>query len=279
MKDLRQSPSWAAYLKKTGWEVEKVGEVFCYIRKFPMIGSFVKIQRPEKIESRKINQLAQRHQAFQLAVEPRNQAGAKTLKAAGFVLSQSPYLPTKTLQLSLSQSKEGLRQGLKGDARYALRKTKGLKVRKTENQEVFRSAWKRAVGWKRYVPPTLHLEVLQKTFGQNCLFLQSKLNEEIVAGAIFLLEDKTAYYWQAFSNQQGRKAQAQYRLVWEGILWANKKKAQIFDFEGIYDQRFPRKSWLGFTHFKKSFGGSEVFYPGCFVKAYKPLGKLILVGT
>jgi lipid II:glycine glycyltransferase (peptidoglycan interpeptide bridge formation enzyme) len=55
-------------------------------------------------------------------------------------------------------------------------------------------------------------------------------------------------------------------MVWYGILWGKKRGAKMFDFEGIYDSRFPNKSWLGFTHFKKSFGGKEVEYPGCFVK-------------
>ena len=31
---------------------------------------------------------------------------------------------------------------------------------------------------------------------------------------------------------------------------------KIFDFEGIYDQRFPKlnKGWIGFSNFKKGFG-------------------------
>ncbi len=75
-----------------------------------------------------------------------------------------------------------------------------------------------------------------------------------------------AYYWQAFTGTFGRKNQTQYKIVWEGVLWAKKKGVKVFDFEGIYDERFPNKSWRGFTHFKKSFGGYEVEYPGAFVK-------------
>ena len=42
--------------------------------------------------------------------------------------------------------------------------------------------------------------------------------------------------------------------------------AKILDFEGIFDERFPNKKWKGFTHFKKSFAGYEVEYPGAFSK-------------
>ena len=86
------------------------------------------------------------------------------------------------------------------------------------------------------------------------------------SGAIFLIGDKTAYYWQAFTNKEGRRALTQYKIVWEGILWAKAHGAKIFDFEGIYDERFPNKRWKGFSHFKKSFGGYEINYPGAFVK-------------
>lgn len=94
---------------------------------------------------------------------------------------------------------------------------------------------------------------------------------EASAGAIFLLADSIAYYWQAFTSKGGRGKLTQYKIVWEGILWAKKMGAKVFDFEGIYDERFPNKSWLGFTHFKKSFGGYEVEYPGAFIKNRIPL--------
>lgn len=132
----------------------------------------------------------------------------------------------------------------------------------------FRSVWKKTVRNKRYVPPLLHLEALKKTFASKALFL---LAEDNSAGAIFLIENKIAYYWQAFSGAEGRKSLAQYKIVWEGIMKSKAAGAKILDFEGIYDERFPDKSWKGFSHFKKSFGGNEVEYPGTFSKIY-PLG-------
>ncbi|KKU22795.1 MAG: FemAB domain protein [Candidatus Woesebacteria bacterium GW2011_GWF1_46_13] len=147
-------------------------------------------------------------------------------------------------------------------------KSEAIDVVKTgKNQQntigLFREGWKRAVKWKRYVPPFSHLLALKKLFKENSLFL---VTPNYSSGTIFLIGDKIGYYWQAFTNKEGRKILAQYKIIWEGILWAKKMGARIFDFEGIYDERFPNKSWLGFTHFKKSFGGYEVAYPGTFVK-------------
>ena len=113
----------------------------------------------------------------------------------------------------------------------------------------FRNTWRKAVGLKRYVPPLSHLLALKKSFGKNVTFLAFR-----DSGAIFLKTREIAYYWQAFTGKEGRKSEIQYKIVWEGILWAKRQGAKIFDFEGIYNERFPNKSWLGFTHFKKSFG-------------------------
>ena len=64
----------------------------------------------------------------------------------------------------------------------------------------------------------------------------------------------------------GKKLFVPTALTWEAIISAKKEGKKVFDFEGIYDERVPNKKWLGFTHFKKSFGGDVVEYPGCFVK-------------
>ena len=45
------------------------------------------------------------------------------------------------------------------------------------------------------------------------------------------------------------------------------------DLEGVYDERFPNKKWLGFTHFKKCFGGKEKEYPGTYTRTRFPFKK------
>jgi lipid II:glycine glycyltransferase (peptidoglycan interpeptide bridge formation enzyme) len=179
-------------------------------------------------------------------------------------------LPSKTLLLDLTLNKEKLFDQLKKDARYPLRKSNQLSVisYQLNNIKKFRETWSKSVGLKRYIPKLENLLSLKKVFKDKSLFI-TDVNKN--SGAIFLISDKTAYYWQAFTNKEGRKAFAQYKIVWEGILWAVDMGAKVFDFEGIYDERFPNKSWLGFSHFKKSFGGRVVEYPGAFVKLRFPI--------
>jgi len=273
MPDIRQSRQYADYLSQIGWTVERINNTNYFVKKIPLIGSVLKIQRPKEINFEEIERLRKKYRAFQTIIEPQLTTSLRSilhdsLYTHGYRLCKSPYLPTITLHLELSMSKQKLYEYLEKDAKYAIKRTLNIQINTTENIELFREIWKQAVGYKRYIPPLSHLIYLKKSFKDNCLFL---ISEEFASGAIFLSCGKNAYYWQAFTGKEGRKSQVQYAIVWKGILWAKKKGAKIFDFEGIYDQRFPNKSWLGFTHFKKSFGGYEVEYPGCYTKWNSPL--------
>lgn len=261
MIDIRQTQRYASYLNKLGWTVERKAGVNYFIKKLPFIGSIIKVQRPEEIKINIIKNLAKKYHARKIVIEPKTKIDKNYLKRVGYKLSKSPFLPTKTLQLDLSKSREQLLKLFKKDARRAVKKTEGLIPKRNIKLESFRKKWKHSVGLKRYVPPTSHLKALKKSFKEDCLFLTIENS-----GAIFLKGDKIAYYWQAFTDKEGRKNLYQYKIVWEGILWAKKRGAKLFDFEGIYDKRFPNKSWAGFTHFKKSFGGKNKKYEGTYTK-------------
>lgn len=99
----------------------------------------------------------------------------------------------------------------------------------------------------------------------------------VLGGAIILIADKTAYYYRAFTTKEGRTKYAQYLIVWEAIRLAKKQGCRIFDFEGVFDPRFPVKNWQGFSHFKKSFGGKEVCYPGCFTTTPRRLKRSLSI--
>lgn len=264
MNDIRQTPQYANYLSQIGWSVETSAEINYFIKKLPLVGSILKIQRPQEIRISKIRELAKKYRAFQIIIEPKTPLDADFLVSLGFNLGKSPYLPTKTLQIDLTQTKEKILKSFAKDAKSAIKNAEGVETADyKDNLDKFRNAWKKSVGLKRYVPPLEQLVSLKKSFKKNSLFL---MTENQSAGAIFLSSDGIGYYWQAFTNREGREKLEQYRVVWDGVLWAKKMGARIFDFEGIYDERFPNKSWLGFTHFKKSFGGYEISYPGTFVK-------------
>ncbi len=275
--DIRQTQEYANYLKYEGWIVERMENTNYFLKKLLLIGSILKIQRPEEINFRTMNILCRKYRVFQIILEPKLPTIINSTKyhnlliSHGLKLSKSPYLPSKTLQIDLTRplvfNKETRRCIRIGD-RIKIRKCSSL-----SDLKKFHDAWKKSVKLTRFVPSLNSLINFRKSFSIHHPIILSSHNvsNSIIGGAIFTrsLHD-FAYYWHGFTNKEGRTSLSQYSLVYQGILWAKKVRCKIFDFEGIYDERFPNKSWLGFTHFKKSFGGCEILYPGCYTKLRFP---------
>jgi lipid II:glycine glycyltransferase (peptidoglycan interpeptide bridge formation enzyme) len=283
MVDIRQSIHFANYLKRLGWTVERIGEINYFIREFPVIGSILKIQRPEEIRFDTIKQLCRKHRVFQVILEPKLASviattnGHNPMLLHGFKLSKKPYLPSKTLQIDLTQSQKDIFRHFKKDARYGVKRgaASKIKVYSTPDEiRKWREAWKKSVKFDRYVPTEQQLLNLRKSFpGSYSLFLAShNMFGRIIGGVLFTRSSHDfGYYWYGFTNDEGRTSLSQYSLLYQGILWAKKQGCKVFDLEGVYDPRFPNKSWLGFSHFKHSFGDYEVEYPGCFTKSRLPI--------
>jgi hypothetical protein len=277
MIDIRQSQHFANYLKRFGWTVERIEETNYFIRKFPLIGSILKLQRPENFDFDTIDKLCRKYRVFQIILEPKDTVHGSLLSTHGYKLSKRPYLPSKTLQIDLTQSPTSIFKNIKKDARRAIKQGSGLVIKSLSTPDEitkWREAWKNSVKFDRYVPPLKQLLNLRKSFGpNNSLFLAShNIVGRIIGGVLFTRSSHDfAYYWYGFTNDEGRTSLSQYSLLYQGILWAKKQGCKVFDFEGVYDPRFPNKSWLGFSHFKYSFGGYEVEYPGCYTKYRLPV--------
>ena len=282
--DIKQTQEYANYLRKEGWIVERIENTNYFIKKLPLIGSLLKIQRPEEIKFNIIEDLCRRYRVFQIIIEPKTIANGQKLMANGYKLSKGPYLPSKTLQIDLTQPVDKIWSGFNNDARSGVRRGRSAAVKKCSTPSdliKFHNIWRKAVKFTRFVPSLESLINLRNSFlTHHPIILTSHngstsspqcVSDSIIGGAIFTrsLHDY-AYYWQGFTNNEGRTSLSQYSLVYQGILWAKEMGCKIFDFEGVFDSRFPNKSWLGFTHFKKSFGGKEVLYPGCYIKLRFP---------
>lgn len=276
MTDLRQAPQYGLYLKKIGWEIEKINGCQIFLKKLPLLGYFLKIQRPEKIPLKKIEKIAKQKRVFCLKIEPLDKKEALFLEKRGFKKDCSPYTPSKTLQINLKLSEKEILSQMKKDARYSIRRAEKnkLKISEKTNIESFHQAWKKHNQGRLWIPPLSWLKSLADSFGNNFFQLVAegeKKDDLPLAGIILLKYDQIIYYYYAFSSIQGKKLFAPYLLVWQGIKLAKKQGIRIFDFEGIEDPRYQStKSWRGFTHFKKSFGGKEIKYPGSLTKFSSP---------
>jgi len=277
MSDVRQSSGYAQFIKNLGWQVEKLGKGNVFIKKFPLIGSLIKIQRIQPpIPFEEIDKLAKKHRAFQIILEPAFCPSPLT-PHPNYGLLKSPFIPTKTLILDLKQPENEIFDSFTKNKRRDIRIADRNKlIIKEGTPEEFFFLKKRFLLKRKILPLGTKKEILllTKAFGPEKSKIliayrpqSSHLPQIPLAGILLLFHDKTAYYWQAAASSEGKKLLAPTLLLWEAIKIAKEKGSEIFDLEGIYDERFPQnKSWLGFTKFKEGFGGEPLLYPQPLVK-------------
>lgn len=292
MTDLRQSKSYAKYLKSQGWTIERKNGVNYFLKKVPILGWILKIQRPnidisEAWLAEPVKILNDKYRPYQISIEPNLSASIRTvaknhnlLLQNGYKLSKSSFLPTKTLRIDLTKSVKQITADF--DKRLKSKIIRGSKVNTkiyttTNEIKIFQKAWKNSVNLSRNVLTVDQLLSIKNSYAQNdsLLLASHNINSRVIGGALFTIcreiNDIVCYYWYGFTDKEGRALLSHFSLMYQAILWAKNRFCTTFDFDGIYDERFPKKSWLGFTRFKKAFGGYEVSYLGCYTKFRLPL--------
>lgn len=269
MQDLRQTPQFAQHLKSLGWQVSRCSvtqeKPYMFLRKLPLIGIIVKLQRPEgEIKFDQIQKLIDKYKISAFYIEPKIPT-SPNLKNTKFGYSKFSFLPAKTIIVDLAKSEDELLKSMKPKTRYNIKiaQKRGVVVRKSEDINTFFKLWK-SQAFKRgmFLPQKKEICGLFKSFGRNCLLLVAYKDETPIGGILLALSSDTAFYMYAGSTSGGKKLFAPTLLAWEAIKLSRKRKLKYFDFEGIYDERYPQtKSWIGFTKFKEGFGGKVVEYP------------------
>lgn len=282
MIDLKQSAEYVKYMESIGWTVERVNGTFAYIKKFPIIGNFIKLQHPEQLSNKTIKHLVNKYEPFQFVIEPRYSSHIIHLTTHNFRQNRNYFVPSKTIQIDLTKSKNQLLQEMHYKTRYNIKKEANLPHLTFHiSKDIFSFAdfWQECAIKQRGMFLSQKTEIIgiYKAFGKKAQIILVQNKKEILSGVLLICTKDTAYYMYAASTIDGKKLFAPTINVWEAIKLAKKLGYKIFDFEGIYDERFPIKTWQGFTRFKKSFGGSEIEYPGAFVKFRFPFLNLFSV--
>lgn len=274
MKDIRQSKLFAAYMEYLGWQVHKIDSYFVYLRHFPIIGYFAKIPKPNRpINIKKIIDFKRSNKIFTLKISPFIEDTNKNYRHyqkqfldSGFKIDDSPFNPTTNYLIDLTQKEEnifknfseakrrGVRRSIKNE--IVVKETKDLETFIKIRQRQYLSVWFLVGADMRKLWKILYPE------NATLLLAYDPFNNKAVAGILLLFYEKQAYYWFASALPTGKKLFAPTLLVWEALKLAKKRGCKIFDFEGIYDERFPKasESWKGFTKFKEGFGGRKVVY-------------------
>ena len=88
---------------------------------------------------------------------------------------------------------------------------------------------------------------------------------QVIAASLFFDYDGTRYYMQSAADDDYRRLRATAALLIAAILDAKEQGIKEFDFWGIAPDGAPADHpWMGFTEFKKSFGGEARHYAGTY---------------
>ncbi len=269
MEDLRQNSLWKTFCESKGLRVEELPSqdgkhtLKAIIIPLGMVGtSFLKLQRSEYDPNwEELKRIRRKNWSVTSIIEPIKIEDPERYKKEGYKQSNFPYLAAKTVIIDLTKSETVLWKNLSENTKRLVKKNEDVKIKRVE-PEIFLDYWKKSA--KIWTMSLKELNDLKKILKDKVSFLLCYKNNICQSGLLIAETTDMANYLHTFTTAEGRVSGAHYKLVWESILEAKRRGLTHYDFEGIFDPRWPQKKWKGFTEFKQKFGGKVVEFPGCF---------------
>jgi hypothetical protein len=283
-RDPRQFPQWIEYLKKIGWEIRMISGSGVAVRRLPLGRSVIKVQHPVgKLDLKKINALSREEHALLTLIEPGVVANSdEDFKKNGYRVGRMHIATTATTRIDLRQSlgeifsdfsentKRNIRKSEKNQLKIVEIKLKKEKDNKKDWDKFY--ALFKNLSQKRgfYISSyeELYKKMLAFSTGSSLLFAYAPNDPEPIAAVWWAYYGNVCFYVQTGIIDKGYEMLANYLLVWELLQRAKKRKLEVFDFESIYDDRYPNefKNTKGYSEFKKKFGGEVILFPKCWIK-------------
>lgn len=272
--ELHQSPPYTAYVSSLGWKVLPLSTGHIFLKQFFLFGSIAKLQRIYPLPPiEEIKHICKQYHVRQIIIEASEQQDPKEFmewckQISLFIsLSKTPYIPTKTLRVSLREPEEKIFSSFSEAKRRAIRRAKKNELIIEESKDIKQliAVKSKSAGFLGFI--TTHgAKELWDAFSPNLattVLAYTSDHQAILAGIFLIFWEDIAYYWIAGSTKKGKKLFAPTLLAWEAIKIAKIHGAQWFDFLGVWDERFPNENteWRGFTKFKEGFGGKTIYYP------------------
>lgn len=264
--DIRQSSEFSSFMHDIGWKTVLFNGKKVYLRKFPLVGYFAKCPRPgAPLSFSGFTEFLKNNNIFRFKIAPNIPIDSSLYKqeknkinGANFSVDVNPFNPTTTIIVDLMRNEKEIFKSFSEAKRRGVRKAmkNNISILRSDNIDAFIKIRER-----QFYPLGILIKKEMQMLWQNFypeksdLLLAKTSSEKIVAGILLLYHNHTAYYWFASSLPLAKKLFAPTLLVWEAIKLAKQKNCRALDFEGVYDERFPKasQSWRGFTKFKEGF--------------------------
>lgn len=196
-----------------------------------------------------------------------NRENRNILKSYGLKTAATHTQAERKWLLDIDKTEDELFAGMKKNRRYEIRRAikDGTKVHSSTEVEDFAKFdeifWD-TVSRQKFVPHmrsyyTKQFEIIVKQGNYKVYWVEH--NKQVVAAALISFYGDTAAYLHAASikNKEVNKLYAPQSIIWQAILDGKKEGIKNFDFWGLGPTDDPKDPTIGYTNFKKSFGGRE----------------------
>jgi lipid II:glycine glycyltransferase (peptidoglycan interpeptide bridge formation enzyme) len=299
-----QSWEWGEFRKKTGVAVERVGffedgklhhALQVFFHPIPVLGGtagyFPKGNMPEEEQLNAVKQLAKKHGAVFVKMEPN--VGHKHGTPSGLpeiakFLIQNGAVPGKplftkfTFQLDLSPTEEELFANLSSKTRYNVNvaSKKGVQIVEDSTEQgmeqylqILAETTARQ-GFYAHSPDYFH--TLWKTFNATAntstnvktgmlRIFHAVYQDTVIVSWVMFVFNGVLYYPYGASRSTHREVMASNLMMWEMIKFGKAQGCKMFDMWGSLGPEPNEKDpWFGFHRFKKGYGGDLVEFVGTY---------------
>ena len=307
-----QHPAWGEFKAAFGWSPLRVavadGEHFVagaqvlFRRLLPAItlayvprGPILRQDDPDLLAFLvdALDRVARERGAVFLKVEPDWEDGPDAqarLTKAGFRPSFQTVQPRSTIQVDLSPEPEEILARMKSKWRYNIRlaRRKGVLVRPADRPDLdiflrLMAETARRDGFALHTPEYYRRAWERFVPGGLGTLLMAWYEEIPLAGIFVTSWGRTAIYMYGASSNRERQRMPNHLLQWEGMMWARRQGAKVYDMWGIPDEvgaapevwanQTPERTdglW-GVFRFKQGFGGRIVRTVGAWDRVYNPV--------
>jgi len=294
--DARQTSQWARYMESIGWKTETIGSTHLFIKKLPFIdASLMKIQHPQgPFPFERIDEISRKYKTIWTILEPHMLGYEESeFRKYGYRKSRMLQVHTATIKIDLKKSKKDMFNSFSENAKRNIKKAQkqNLEIRTIFMKEkknwkyfpVFYSLLRNLSKMKKfYIYSYYEYQKRMMAFKDTSVLIFAYENDAPIAVVWYAYFSNVIAYFQTGITKRGYETLANYLLVWEGLKLGKKLKLSVFDFESIYDERFPKNvpQYKKYTEFKKRFHGELILYPTPWIKIYNLWAKLFyLWGT
>lgn len=289
-KTFLNSWNWGEFQKRMGEKIWRLGvyngkvliSVVLVVRVKARRGTFMFVPHGPNMKNSKfqiinmllgeLKKIAAEEDASFIRIAPildKNAENEQIFRDLGFCGAPTHMHPEVTWELDITRVEDELLAGMRKTTRYLIRqaiKNKDIEIVKTcdvEDIDEFYKLYQETVDRHHFTP--FSLEYIKREFesfaqDDEVVIFQGKYRGELVASAIIIFWQGSAYYHHGATSLKYPKIPVSYLLQWEIIKEAKLRGCKKYNFWGITPTEDKKHPWTGLTLFKMGFGGCKKEY-------------------